>query len=545
MGVGGSRKETREGLRYFTYCPPSFPKKFHNFSLEFLYFMPKLLKPDIKRELILRELSRRKLLMFSAKVDPLWQNNWHLDVLAHALERVEKGDLKRLIVSMPPRHGKSQLTSINFPAWYLGRNPRDEIVVASYTGELAIEFGRKTRDLLDHELYKPIFSTKLNQGSQSAQRWNTDAGGGYFAVGVGGSLTGRGAKILIIDDILSGREDAESQAQRERVWNWYTSTAYTRLAPGGAVVIVMTRWHDDDLVGRLLQQEQKERDKPGGPDSDFIPWEVISFPAIAEEDEPHRISGEALWPARFPLSQLQNIRGTIGTYEWSALYQQDPLDAGSQEFKREMFQYKTLQEVQKKSTRNFLTIDPAVSKKDSADNTGFTVNLVDSENRWHFISWKEKLSPGDLIAKLFDLQDKWKLESIGIEHGMYSMVVKPFLQNEMMKRQKFLRIVELQHNGAAKEIRIRALLPRYEANSIVHIEGLCNDLEDELLRFPKARHDDVSDSASYQVQLAPLGGSVQFAGTENRPKFQEGFSTLDTRKFSPIILEEENYEFPF
>lgn len=483
-------------------------------------------------ELLKREHARRHVLPFSRKLDSTWLNNWHLDLLAGALERIEAGSLKRLMVFMPPRHGKSQLSSINFPAWYLGRNPQKEIVVASYTAELAIEFGRKTRDLLDNENYKNIFKTRLNEGSQSAQRWNTREGGGYFAVGVGGSLTGRGADLLVIDDILSGREDAESVTQRERVWQWYNSTAYTRLSPTGAVIIVLTRWHDDDLAGRLLKQQ---------PDT----WEVLSLPAIAEEDEEKRARGEPLWPVRFPLSQLEEIKRTIGTYEWSSLYQQNPLDEGSQEFKRQYFKLAMVSEVLKKNTKNFLTIDPAVSKKDSADFTGFCLNFVDEKNFWYFKAWREKLSPGELIDKLFLLSEKYKLVQIGIEKGMYSLVVKPFLDQEMRVRQRFLRIQELKHNQTQKEIRIRALLPRYEAGSIYHLEGECGQLEEELLRFPKAKHDDVSDAAAYMCQLCPVGGTVEFAGADTKPNFRISSELGEERapgKLNKFDYSEDNFE---
>lgn len=483
-------------------------------------------------ELAKRELSRRFLLQFSRKLDPLWMGNWHLDILADKLQRIERGELKRLMIFLPPRNGKSQLSSINFPAWYLGRNPTKEVVVASYTAELAIEFGRKTRDLVDHEDYKNIFQTRLNDGSQSAQRWNTRNGGGYYAVGVGGSLTGRGADLLVIDDILSGREDAESPLQRERVWQWFNSTAYTRLSPTGAVIVVMTRWHDDDLAGRLLKQQPDE-------------WEVIKLPAVATEDEAHRKVGEALWPARFPLSQLEDIKSTIGTYEWSSLYQQDPLDSASQEFRRQFFKYIEPRELKK--TRKYLTIDPAVSKRDSADYTGFCINEVDDKNVWHLRAWRKRLSPGELIEELFKLNDTYNFNAIGIESGMYSLVVKPFIDQEMRTRNKFLRIKELSHNQTQKETRIRALLPRYESGSIFHIAHACRDLEEEALRFPKSKHDDVIDAVAYMVQLCPSHGKTYFTGlpqatykTAPTIGFDDTMLAPDPRK--QLIYADENYE---
>jgi hypothetical protein len=172
-------------------------------------------------------------------------------------------------------HGKSTLASIAFPAWHLGRNPDHEFISCSYSGSLAMGFSRKVRQLLREPTYKTAFSTRLDPDSQSAEAWLTTAGGGYVAAGVGGGITGKGAHILVIDDPVKNRDDAESQNNRDSNWDWYTSTAYTRLAPGGGVLVILTRWHDDDLAGRLLKAGTEGGDQ----------WTVVSYPAIAEEDE--------------------------------------------------------------------------------------------------------------------------------------------------------------------------------------------------------------------------------------------------------------------
>ena len=250
---------------------------------------------------------RYSLIDFSIILDKNYKPSFHHEKIANALERVEKGEIKRLIIQMPPRHGKSQLASINFPAWYLGRNPDKEIITASYSADLAIDFGSKTRDVVSDELYKEIFETRLKQDDQNKAKWKTNKKGSYTSVGVGGPLTGRGANVLIIDDPIKNREEAESETIRKKVWDWYTSTAYTRLEKNGAIIVIMTRWHLDDLAGRLLDYEEH-----GGEH-----WEVISFPAVAEQDEDYRKEGEALWPAKYDLDALMNIKQNIGAYDWN------------------------------------------------------------------------------------------------------------------------------------------------------------------------------------------------------------------------------------
>ena len=192
----------------------------------------------------------------------------------------------------------------------------------------------------------------------------------------------------------------------------------------------------------------------------------------------------------------------VGSYEWSSLYQQDPIDIESQEFKKEWFKHRNWGEVDKLNTRNFLTVDTAISQKASADFTGFIYNFVDDQNNWNLRAWKGKISPGFLINMLFEEWDKYKFEKIGIEKTIYTDSIKSFLDEEMRKRNKYLPIYELSHQNTKKEIRIRGLVPRYERGAIYHIEDTCRDLEEELMRFPKARHDDLSDALAYQLQIA-------------------------------------------
>ena len=450
---------------------------------------------EAQAELAKRELSRRHLLDFILYNFPAYQVNWHHKLIISALEEVERGELKRLMVFVPPRMGKSEICSIQFPAWFLGKHPDKEIIAASYNADLAVEFGKKTRNLVRTKDFSNVFTgIKLSEDSAAAGKWNTNKGGAYLATGIGGGMTGRGADCLLIDDPIRDRADAESELIQNSMWDWYRSVARTRLNPGGAIILIQTRWTDKDLGGKLLDE--------GGE------WKIIKFPAIAEEDEEFRKKGDPLWPEivvnnetfGYSLEALEAIKKDIGPYDWAALYQQTPIDLASQEFRKAWFQYIKPEDLKKLSTRKFLTIDTAISQKSSADYTGFVHNEVNSENFWHIKSWKARISPNELIETLFSLHTTHRYTKIGIEKTIYLDALKSFIDAEQRKRNVFLPIVELKHNQVAKEVRIRGLIPRYSSKSIFHIEGEC-DLESELLAFPKGRHDDQIDALAYQLQL--------------------------------------------
>jgi len=448
----------------------------------------------LKEQKQLMQLGRYSLIDFSILTNPRYKPNWHHEIIAKELEKIDKGEAewKVLIVMMPPRSGKSELTSINFPAYFLGRNPDKEIITASYSGDLAVDFGSKTRNLIDSPEYKLIFgSVTLKEDEQSKAKWRTNKNGSYISTGIGGAITGRGANVLIIDDPIKNREEAESQVIRDKQWDWFTSTAYTRLNPDGKIVLILTRWHLDDLAGRIMQNtELASRTK------------IISFPAIAEEDEEHRKKGEVLWPSRYSLEEIESIKKSIGITNFASLYQQKPILSENQEFKQHWFTYKEWTEVLNVKTRNFMSIDTAISKRSAADFTGITCNFVDKENHWHIKTYQKKVDPKELIDLIFRLNDTDGYEKIGIEETIYLQAIKPFLDDEMRRRNKYLNIIPLKHNEIAKETRIRGLIPRYESKSIIHITGECEGLEEELLSFPKGAHDDVLDSLAYQVQLA-------------------------------------------
>jgi len=776
-------------------------------------------KNQAETELARRELARRHLLDFVTYNFPTYDASWHHKLIIEKLEAVERGECLRLMLFLPPRHGKSELGSIQMPAWYLGRNPGKEIINASYTADLAVDFGRKTRNLVGSVEFRNLFGTTLSEDSQAANKWNTDKKGSYIAVGVGGPITGRGAdcfvantqvetengqraietlqvgervlsyshdrkaleyqpilatrritkvafatvttsggrsitgtinhpifvpgrgyvkiqdlrvgdrvivwqghkvgdtevhsvwqrirtavvriyqasttwtqrhvlltglfkapsrdqkqtemrgmwgtrlerdwrsilfekmqtkftsitrysvhpmpyfvqttqpsdevlregmqeslsretdggtgefqlstrdgvrqvstgilsdtegntgsgqemhgvrdngetvrpsqglqseeqrsgqsdnslydmphdsplltedtisaitfinqgmdaydiqvggnenffadgilahNCLIIDDPFKNRQEADSPLVREQVWNWYTSTAYTRLSPKGAVILICTRWHDLDLAGRLLQAEKTGGDK----------WDVLSLPAIATQDEPpYRLKGEALWPTRFDLDRLQKTREVVGSYDWASLYQQNPIDEESVEFKKEWFKTRKQEEVDKLNVRRFLTVDTAGRMTDKSDYTALIDNCVDTEGMWNIKAMQYKMGPEALVEMIFALQQKYHYEKIGIEKTIYLDALKMFLDMEAMRRHVVLPIVELKHGGMSKQLRIRGLLPRYQYQRIFHIEGQCDDLIPQLVRFPKGGHDDLLDALAYQDQIAeaPFG----------------------------------------
>lgn len=452
-------------------------------------------------QLMVIQQARNNLTDFQIATNPKYDPNWHHELIARELEHLEKygdRDYKILIIDEPPRHGKSQQISIDFPAWYLGRNPDQPIGVASYSGELALDFGTKTREKINSEAFQIIFpEVTLKPDEQSKGRWRTNQGGGFTSVGVGGPLTGRGFKILIIDDPIKNRQDAESEVMRKTLWEWFTSTAYTRLEPNGVVIIMHTRWHMLDLVGMVkANDELNKRIKH------------IHLPALAEENEPpYRKENEPLWKSRYGFTALTEIKNTIGPYDWAALYQGRPITSEIQEFKPQWIQSVPETQVRASNTLRYLTIDTAMSKKTYADYTGFCDNRVNSENFWNLSAWRQRVSPEELVEMLFTLNKRAQFEgkpyvAIGIEKTAYTDGLKPFLDSEQRKRNQFLPLVELKHNQVSKEVRIRGLIPRYAARSIYHIENQCKDLEEELFQFPVNIHDDVLDAVAYQLQIA-------------------------------------------
>lgn len=458
--------------------------------------------------------AKKHLIDFEIATDPDYEPNWHHEKIALELEHIfQNGDseYKILIITVPPRHGKSRECSIDFPAWVLGNDPKKEIMIACHSASLAEEFGGKTRDRVDDVPFKVIFpNVRLREDQKARGRWNTRQGGGYMATGVGGPITGRGAHIFLIDDAIKNREEAESEVYREKTWDWFRGVAFTRLHPKGVMVIIMTRWHPDDLVGRILAAEEFDG---------LV--KIMKFPAIANVSGKNRKEGEALWPDRYDLDELLERKKVVGPYEFAAQFQCDPVLTEKQEFKPEWYKDIGEDELASKETANYLTVDTAMSKKSQADYCGFVDNSVDRENFWNVKAWRARLGPEELVDNLFALHETRKYSAIGIEKTAYTDGLKPFLDAEQRKRNKFLPIVELKHNQTAKEIRIRGLIPRYASGSIRHVRGRCDDLLEEQMSFPYGVHDDVLDALAYQSQVA---GEKKKGVKIHIPKNPGGFS---------------------
>lgn len=469
------------------------------------------LQKEAERELARRELARRHLKDFAAYTYEEYLSNWHTELICDALEEIEAGHFRFLIIEAPPRHSKSLHVSQLFPAWVVGRDHDADVIVSSYSGDLATTHGRETRNLMQSQKYMNVFETRLAPDSTAKGKWNTDGKGAYNAVGVGGSTTGKGAKFFIVDDSIKDRKEAESEVVRQSIWDWFRSVARTRLTPDGAMVVMQTRWHLDDIIGRICEEDEWidyfEYKKKGLGENK---WVRLTLPAFATKDEPYRRQGEVLWPQRYGHDELEDIKKSLGPYEWSALYQQTPVQAGNQEFNPAWYKHITISEMENLYfTRRYLSVDTAVSQKDSADFTAFVDNRVDERNFWYLEAWKQRITPDALIEQLFALHQQNNYTSIGIEETIFLLAIKPFLDEEMRKRDIYLPIVPLKHNQTQKEIRIRALIPRYASGSIFHIEGKTGELEFEQSSFPFGMHDDVVDAAAYQLQLVDSNRGVK------------------------------------
>jgi len=418
--------------------------------------------------------------------------------LQTALEQVKNKEKARIILTLPPRHGKTQLASIYFPAWALGKFPDLKFIFATYGAELAEKKGLDTRDVINSDGYQAIFpGINLRPDVKAKAKWMTNKGGSYTAVGMGGGITGVGGDIILIDDLIKSREEAESDSISESAWEYYRSTLYSRLEGYGAVVVIMQRWNQKDLVARLLEDEKRRKEAGEVTEN----WEVINFPAIAEEDEYVeeklvRKEGEPLWPSKFPLKVLDNIQQTQGIYNFNSQYQQDPIASEMQEFKEKYFKYYTDEEIKYKYFRYYTLVDPAISQKKSADNTVvLTVAKEINGPNWYRIREDSgHFTPSQTVDLIFMHQQEYKSD-VFVETVQYQAALKYAIQEEQRKRQKYfiLREIKTQSN---KETRIRGLLPLYEAGVIWHRKG-DTDYERELLTFPRGRHDDRCDAMSF------------------------------------------------
>lgn len=451
--------------------------------------------------------ARNDLISYAMLMDPTYQPNWHHEMIANKLMEVAAGNCKKLIIQMPPRAGKSRLVSELFPSWVLGRYPYKEIMLGSYSESLAKEFSGRARDLAGEDIYPAIFGKTLRRDKRGMGNWSlagvAQGKGGMRAVGLNGAITGKGANIFIIDDPIRNRQDADSKNIRDTIWNNYRSAVNTRLKPDDSIIIVLTTWHLDDLIGRI-----KGNLKENNLDIEDE-WDIIKLPALAIEDERWEIGGEvferkqgeALWEDHFPKKFILEKKRDIGVIEFSSLYQQSPISSETQIFTQEKFQYRTEEDMLGKECQRYLSVDPSIGSGDKSDFTGFCDNRVDKDNYWNIMGWHKRVDPKELIDTLFALHTENQYDRIGIEETVFEMAIRPFLQQEMIRRNMFLPLVQLKHLQRSKVSRIGDLESRYTAKRVFHMKQQCTDMEEEFLTYPRGVHDDIIDAVAYQVQL--------------------------------------------
>lgn len=419
----------------------------------------------------------------------------HHWLIAKALERVSRGECDRLMIFMPPRHGKSMLASEFFPAWWLAQHPDRQIIAATYAQDLADDFGRKVRNLCRSPQHKGMFpGMSLSEDSQAASRFHTAQGGVYHSVGAGAAITGRGAHLLLIDDPIKGREEAESETMRRRLKDWYTSVARTRLMPGGAIVVIQTRWHEDDLAGWLLREHSHEG------------WETLNLPALAEPNDPMgRAEGEPLWPDCYPLQDLERLRSAIGPRDWSSLYQQRPSAAEGSIFKRDRWRTYDPGGMDPKLVLSSLEIDHVVQAWDTAFKTKETndysvcCTIGVSKARYYVLEvWRARVEFPDLQRAMIAQDSKWRPHAVLIEDTSAGQSL----------------IQELYRSTRLPIIPVKAdkdKVSRAHAITSTHEAGLCylppseywaSDFEDELASFPTAPHDDQVDAFVHAMTRA-------------------------------------------
>lgn len=438
---------------------------------------------EAAQELLKRRTARRSLLAFTEYTKSDFQPGDHHRVICDALEQVERGEIDRLIIEAPPRHSKSLLATRQFPAWFLGRNSAKQIITASYGKDLSTDFGRDVRDLVASPAYQRLFHVALRADVKAASKWHTSNGGVYNACAVGSATTGLGGHILICDDPIKNREEADSQKHRDKIWRWYTSTFYTRLMPGGAIVIILTRWHEDDLAGRLLAQEDGDT------------WHRVRLPAITNE---HTDNEQALWPGWYPLDALHRIRKQLtagNCRDWHAMYQQEPTQEQGTYFQREWFQRYKPSELPS-NLHKYGASDYAVSEG-QGDFTEHGVFGVDAKGNLYVVDWWSRQSAADAwIDAMLDLWQEHKPFAWFGESGVIEKAIAPLLSLRIRERRVFCR-AEWLPSMADKTIRARAF-QAMAAQGRVFVpstpEG--DRLIEQLVKFPSGKFDDAVDVCS-------------------------------------------------
>lgn len=460
---------------------------------------------------ILRRKAKTHLSDFIRYLHPDYMMGWVHQEICDTLDKfiadVKARKAPRLIICMPPRSGKSEIVSRNFPAFAFGVNPDLQIIACSYSADLTSRFNRDVQRLIDNEKYYSVFpDTLLNSQNVRVSAKGSyirtsdlfeivNHKGAYRSTGVGGGITGAGADVLILDDLFKDRAEADSATIRDKVWDWYTSTAYTRLSDGGGVIVMLTRWHQDDIIGRLVRNAE---------DGSGDKFTVINYPAIAEHDEPHRKQGEALHPERFSLERLLSIQKTIGSRDWAALYQQRPVPDGGAVFKLDAFRRWNDTNLPPKFDRLIGSWDLTFKDSKSSDyvvgqiwgTKGIDYYLLDQvRGQWDFTKTLDMFIQ---LAQKWSSVNRWLIEDKANGSAIIS-ILKGHIHG-----------VTAITPTESKLERAYSVTPMIECGNVYIPESApwLPALEDELLSFPAGAHDDQVDSMTqalnYLREKAPL-----------------------------------------
>ena len=435
-------------------------------------------------------------LSFVKCVWPEFIEGAHHRHIAKKFNDLATGKISRLIVNMPPRHTKSEFASYLLPAWMVGRQPKLKIIQATHTGELAIRFGRKAKNLIDSEDYAKIFKTRLQEDSQAAGRWETAQGGEYFAAGVGGAITGRGADLLIIDDPHS-EQDALSPTAMENAYEWYTSGPRQRLQPGGKIVLVMTRWSKKDLTGILLKNQSEVKADQ---------WEIVEFPAILD----HGKKSEAVWPEYWKLDELEKVKATLPVGKWNAQWMQRPTSEEGALIKREWWR---VWDHDEPPNLHYViqSYDTAYLKKETADFSAITTwgvfypNEDSPANLILVDAIKGRYEFPELRRIALDQYKYWNPESVIIEAKAAGLPLTYELRQMDIPVQNFTP-----SRGNDKHVRVNTCAPLFESGMIwAPDQKFAEEVIEECAAFPHGDHDDLVDSMTQAVMRFRQGGFLR------------------------------------
>ncbi len=459
-----------------------------------------LLKTALEyRDSLMREKATKNFLPFVKQMWPSFVDGRHHKVMAKKFEEIADGKIRRLIVNMPPRHTKSEFASFLLPAWFLGKYPNKKIIQCSNTAELAVGFGRKVRNLVGSEIYSTVFpNVGLKQDSKAAGRWNTNHGGEYFAIGVGGTVTGKGADLLIIDDPHSEQEAAIASTNPEvydKVFEWYSSGPRQRLQPGGSIVVVMTRWAKRDLTGRIVQSWI---------DKDGEEWEIIDFPAILP-------SGNPLWPEFWSIEELEALKLELPLSKWNAQYQQQPTSEEGAIVKREWWK---IWQKEDPPPCDFViqSWDTAFTKNERSDYSACTTwgvfYMNENENDPHVIlldAFKERMEFPELKERAYKHYMEWEPDAFVVEAKAAGSPLIYELRQRGIPVQEFTPT-----RGNDKIARINSVSDLFASGKVwAPATRWAEEVIEEMAAFPNSEHDDLVDSSTQALIRFRKGGFIR------------------------------------